>query len=63
MCPRAGFGHWSHFNRYLHPSAWSQARTNDEFILASVARICIVQLSDGRHVFVENVSGSTIFNL
>ena len=51
--PCIGFGHWPHFNMYIHPEAWSKSREIDEFVVASVARICGSQLGANRHLLAE----------
>lgn len=47
--PCAGFGHWSHLSRYIHPEIWGKTREVGECLAAFAAKVCKVQLVGGRH--------------
>ena len=64
MCPPcAGFGHWSHLSRYIHPETWGKFRKVGECLAAFAAKVCWVRLNCGRHSLVEDLAGSELFRL
>lgn len=56
--PRAGFGHWSHLNRYSHAGIWSKIRQVGWRLAGFVARVCSMQFRDGRQFSGENPARS-----